>query len=61
MRGVGDGKLGEMTKHDLHQLVLEPDAGGAEGGALVTAVRPSLGFTHGFPLRRSEQWKFVGG
>ena len=49
MRGIGDGQVGEVPEHDLHQHVLEPHAGAAQRRGLVTAVRDPLGLRHRVP------------
>ena len=49
VRRVGDGHVGEVAQHDLHEHVLEPDAGAAERRGLVAAVRDLLGLGHRVP------------
>lgn len=57
---------GEMAQHDLHQGVLEPDAGCEHRRGLVAAARDPFGLARLFPRRRCVQgeqfgWEVVGG
>jgi len=47
--GVGDGDVEQVLQHDLHQGVLEPDAGAEQRNCLVTAVGNALGLGHVVP------------
>ena len=55
VRRRGDRQLGQVAQHELHQPVLEPDAGAAQRGALVAAVGDPLRLGHGVPRGGAEQ------
>ena len=60
MRRVGHRQPSEVAQHDLHELVLEPDARGTERCTLMAAVGATLLVGHRVPYERAVQGQLLG-
>jgi hypothetical protein len=58
--GVGSRHVIEVVEQEAHENPLEPDAGAAQGGALVAAVGHALLLAHGIPLRCAVERELLG-